>query len=259
MKKVSISGVITKSILLLIITIITMAVTFTMTGGLVFVGWAGLFTAIALGFMQHAALSMCRRATDGLTAFLSAVAFSMLMGVFAINSLSVGVYFIDLFADVDIQMVQEAASIAFFTVFAVTVGIVVFIPNIVRQLQSGVSQKAISIGSKVMKGLAGFFIAMSVLYAVSFIFALFGFDGLYLMVVEMFYGVSLLSIFISLLAVVMTSVYLFTTIFMIAASIGNEPKIREWSLSATFVHSAIQVFIEVFKLVLKILARSRRD
>lgn len=259
MKNVTLSGVILKIVMLLLITIVAMSITLSFTGGFVFVGWAGFFGAIILGVAQYKALSISTKSDDGLTVMLAAIIFSILTGVFAINAIVVGTYFISMYAEVDALMIGQAASIAFFTVFAVTIGLVVFMPSIVNSIQSGVNPKAISVGSKIVKAFAGFFIGISVLSMLGYILALLGMPGLYSAIIELFYGVSLFSIFISFIGVLMSAFYMFTAIFMIGNSIGNEAKIREWSLAAYFVHAAIQVFVEVFKLALKILARSRRD
>ncbi len=177
------------------------------------------------------------------------------LGLFIGNALIFAVMFITYYANgaVDPQMINTALQISAMATFIAIVGGTIMLPRL------SMSGPTIKFFNNVAKLLVGLTLATFILWITGLILSIFGLyfvlDALY----QMLYGLGPISIIFSILVVIAA---IFAYLVMLARAkmaIGNEPRHLEYFYSMLLVNSIARVYVEIFKLVLKILAASNRN
>ncbi len=214
-----------------------------------------IFVTIVLSFIWMA-LYRALRASKGfiLDLFIFVIACGFL-GLFIANSLIFAVYFIGYYAQgsVDVLMVYQALKIASVATFIAITGGTLVLPKLSMQ------GRTIRLFGNFAKILVGLSMATFFLWIIGLILSIFGLTFILDALYNMLYGIGPISIVLSVI-VVLASV--FTYLVMLARAkmaVGNEPKHLEYFYAMLLVNAIARVYVEVFKLVLKILAARNRD
>ncbi len=178
------------------------------------------------------------------------------IGLFTSNSLIFAVYFISYYANgaVDATMVMDALQIASMATFIAILGGTLALPKL------KMDGYAIKFFNNIVTILIFLSMATFIMWIVGIILAIFNITFVYEALLQMTYGLGAVSIFFSII-IVFGALFSYLVILSRAkmAIRNNEPKHLEYFYATMLVNAIIRVYIEVFKLVLKLLAASNRD
>lgn len=194
-------------------------------------------------------------ATDHGTVFnyITYVITSAFAGLFLGNALIVAVLIIGYYAEIDNEMVLLALQITTGATFIAVIGGVVALP---RLNMEGRSIKFFRNATILLVSLT---FVSGIMWIVGYILSIFGFDFILNLYYQLVYGLGPISIFFSVLAIIAAEFLFLISLARAKYAVGREPKHMEFFYSIILVNAIIRIYVEIFKLVLKILARSRRD
>ncbi len=246
METVKLKGILTKSIVFAIVTLVTL-IYFLVNVGPFLVGWTGLFLSIILGFVYYFIYKALSKPdlSDGAGWGLGILG-SFLIGALAGNSLWViTIYASALFA-VNLELVFQALALALIATIVIAVGGIAALPLLQKKSFKG--------GSKVFAIIAMMLFGYSIISFIAFFFALIGLPGLWTLIVQLTFGNGILAILFSLIAVIFAGFLYLKTIAIIADAIDIAHKNKEYFLSLLLINAIINLFIELFRLFLKLLS-----
>ncbi len=183
-------------------------------------------------------------------AFLNLLFFilaSIFSGIFLANSLIVITNVVSYYGSVDIEVVKSALKIAGLATFIAVIGSILVLPKI--KLTQGVVRFANNAATIVLAlALVSFlmYIIGNILAALKIYFLL----NLY---GEFFYGVGPISIFFSIFCVILAQILFLGTLAFVKNGVSKTPKHQEYYLSIVLVNGILELYVEIFRLVLKIL------
>ncbi|MGL5021309.1 MAG: hypothetical protein ACRC5R_04760 [Mycoplasmatales bacterium] len=253
-KKVSTIGIILKSILGIII-VFTVAMPKILTGEILFSGIMGFISVIILGILWYAlfrALMVNRGTIINLVLYMLTCG---LLGLFFSNTISISIYYVNFFSDgaVDPNLVNQALIITAFATMIAVIGGVMMLPKI------KLDGKTAKIGRNMLAVLSAVSLGWIVLFVIGLVLSLFGATWLLNGIYNMMFGVGFFSIGISILMVLFAEILFLSSAARVKTMIGTEDKYLEYFGAMVLVNAVIQIFGEIFKLVLKILASKNKD
>ncbi|MGL5021427.1 MAG: hypothetical protein ACRC5R_05360 [Mycoplasmatales bacterium] len=250
-KKVSTKGIILKSILGIII-VFTVAMPKILAGEILFSGIMGFMTIILLGILWYGlfrSLMINRGEIVNLVVYMLTCG---VLGLFFSQTISVSIYYINFYSDgaVDPILVNQALIITAFATMIAVIGGIIVLPKIkLNGKKAKVGKNIIAILSAISLG----WVAISIIAVVlSFVGATWLLNALY----SMIFGIGFFSIGISILMVLFAEILFLASAATVKKMIGTEDKYMEYFGAMILVNAIIQIFEEIFQLVLKILARN---
>ena len=254
MKTVTGFGIILKSLIGIII-VFAVAMPRILAGEILFQGLMGLLLVVVLGilwFVVFRSLMVDKGPIVNLIVYMFAC---FLLGLFFSNTIAVSIYYISFYANgaVDAQLISQALTLAAFATMVAVVGGIIVLPRI------KLTGKVARIGLNLMPIFSAILIGYGILYFIAFILALFGATGLLNALMGLVFGIGNLSIGLSVIAVLFAEALFLASAARVKMMIGTEPKYLEYYGAVIIVNAVIQIFVEIFKLVLKILARRNQN
>lgn len=179
---------------------------------------------------------------------------SAFAGLFLGNALIFAVLIIGSYApELDITQVTSALQIAAGATFIAVIGGVVAMPKL------KMDGKAIKFFRNVSILLITLTFVSGIMWIIGFIFSIFGLNFILDLYYQLIYGLGPISIFFSILAILAAEFLFLISLARSKYAVGREPKHMEYFYSIILVNAIIRIYVEIFKLVLKILANSNRD
>ncbi|MFV0247002.1 MAG: hypothetical protein ACK5HS_03620 [Mycoplasmatales bacterium] len=265
MNSLSYRGITIKSIVGVIVALY-FAITNLLSGDL-FLGFlyhGSFFTMFFLGILVSIVLAMIwfaisRFLLTSKNEILNLIVFlfgAFLIGSFLGNTLILAVMFAAYYSQgaIDIETVYSALQIATMATFiAVFAGIFV-LPKVKLQ------QRSVKFIQNFMLFIIAIGFITGILYLVGLFFAIFGFDGLLLMLNQLFFGIGPISIFFSILFVIFAELMFVQTISIVKYAVESkeQDKSKEYFYSLMVTGAVVRIYGEIFKLVIKLLANSNR-
>ncbi len=176
---------------------------------------------------------------------------NIMLGLSFGNSFWVIVYYMNMFASSNINPVLISTAV----IYAALATITATIGGTILSLR--MDSFKITNSSKIMKImriLCICFIGYIVIYLISFILALLGFEELFYLLMSVAYGYGWLSIIFSIIGTMFAS-FLFLAIIeeVISLEYKNYDKASEYGAGALLAQGMINLFLELFKLILRLL------
>lgn len=170
MNTVSLKGILSKSIIFAIVTIVTLLYFLTKVGPFL-IGWTGLFLSIILGFVYYFIYKTLSKPdlSDGAGWGLGIFG-SFLIGALAGNSLWVIVIYSSQLFTVNPTLIFQALALALMATIVIAVGGIAALPLLQKKGFKG--------GSKVFAVIAMMLFGYSIISFIAFFFALIGLPGL---------------------------------------------------------------------------------
>lgn len=214
---------------------------------------ASILVSVVLGIIWsvlYRSLANIRGKIAGILCFVLA---SILTGLFLGNSLIVAVMIISYYGSLNANDVVFALQITSGATFIAVLGGILALPTL------KLNGKAIKLFENLAKILMFLALASGIMWIVGMIFAMFGLHSLLDLFYTMFYGIGPLSLIISGIFIILAEAMFLLTLGRIKVAVGKEPKHMENFYSMILVNAIIRLYVEIFKFVLKIIARSKRD
>lgn len=224
-----------------------------MSGG----GFSAFFGAIIFmilaGIIWFALLKMLKTDHGPVLNTIIFAATSAFAGLFFANSLIVTVSWTTTYSNIsDPQIVIDAIKIASIATFAAVIGGILMLPRI------SMTGKTAKIMQNIAKIALAMILGSTIIFIIGMFFALFGMYGILDIYGNMLYGSSSFSILFSLLFVFIAEAMFIGMLGLVKHQVENgAKKHEEYFLAIILVNAIIRLFVEIFRLVLKILARSR--
>ncbi len=174
-------------------------------------------------------------------------------GIFMANSLIVATNVISYYGELDVDTIKSALKIAGLVTFIAVFAGVMILPRI---KMTGKTVKFARNAAVIVAALA---LSSFVLYIVGNILALFGATFLLDLYWNTLYGVGPFSIILSIFFVFLAEVLFLGVLAGVKYSVGKSPKHYEYFLAISLVNGILELYVEIFKLILKLMARNRRD
>lgn len=178
---------------------------------------------------------------------------SAFAGLFLGNALIFAVIIIGSYAQVDITMVMSALSITTGATFIAVLGGIIALPKLHME------GRAIKFFRNVSILMVSLLFISGIMWLIGMIFSIFGLTFILDLYYEMVYGLGPVSIFFSILAIIGAEFMFLISLARSKYAVGREPEHMEYFYSIILVNAIIRIYVEIFKLVLKLLARSNRD
>ncbi len=215
--------------------------------------FASIATSIVLGIIWFTLYNGLR--TDHGTVFnwILYIITSLFAGLFLGNALIFAVVFVSYYAELDATMVKMAFEIATFGTFVAVIGGVLALPRL------KLDGKAIKFFKNVATILIFLSFASFILWIIGMFFLIFGNHFILNFLYETLYGVGPISIGLSILAVLAAEFMFLIVLARAKYAIDKEPKHMEFYYSIILVNAIIRIYVELFKVALKILAAKNRD
>lgn len=186
--------------------------------------------------------------------FITYVVTSAFSGLFLGNSLIIAVLLVGMYVDgLSPELVMSAVEITTGATFIAVIGGVIAIP---RLKMDGPSLKFFRNVSILLISLT---FVSGIMWIIGYIFSMFGLTFILDLYYQLIYGLGPVSIMISILAIIFAEFMFLVTLGRSKYAVGREPKHMEYFYSIILVNAIIQIYVEVFKLVLKLLARNNQD
>lgn len=213
-----------------------------------------IFVTIILGIIW---VTLYKTLTKDHGPIFNAITFavtSAFAGLFLGNALIFAVIIIGYYApDIDVEMVLTALQITTGATFIAVVGGVIALPKL------RMDGPAIKFFNNVAILLVALTFVSGITFFVGYLFHIFGFDFILDLYYSLVYGLGPVSIFFSILAVLGAEFMFLITLARSKMAVGKEPKHMEYFYSIILVNAIIRIYVEIFKLVLKLLASKNRD
>lgn len=179
---------------------------------------------------------------------------SAFAGLFLGNALLVAVLMIGLYATgIDINTVYSALQITTGATFIAVVGGVIAMPRL------KMDGTAIKFFRNVSILLVTLTFVSGIIWIIGVFFSIFGLRFILDIYYQFVYGLGPVSIFFSVLAIIAAEFLFLISLARSKYAIGREPKHMEYFYSIILVNAIIRIYVEIFKLVLKVLANKNRD
>lgn len=180
---------------------------------------------------------------------------TVLAGQFMGNALIFAVYFIDYYAGgISTTLVNQALVITFMATIISVVGTIILLPMLKE------NQKFISFGQNILKITAVLALSSFIIWIVGMILAIFSIDFVLNYYYALFYGMGPIAFIFNILAIFVAEFFLMATIATVKYEIriGN-PKHLEYAYAMSLINAIVKVYVEIFKLVLRVLASQDQD
>lgn len=180
---------------------------------------------------------------------------TVLAGQFMGNALIFAVYFIDYYAGgISTTLVNQALVITFMATIISVVGAIILLPMLKE------NQKFISFGQNILKITAVLALSSFIIWIVGMILAIFSIDFVLNYYYALFYGMGPIAFIFNILAIFVAEFFLMATIATVKYEIriGN-PKHLEYAYAMSLINAIVKVYVEIFKLVLRVLASQDQD
>lgn len=183
------------------------------------------------------------------------IATSIFAGLFLGNALIFAVMFIGYYANgsIDMNTVVIALQTAAVATFVAVIGGILALP---RLKMDGMAIKFFKNVSIIIMFLA---LASGILWIVGMIFSIFGLDFILNLLYQTIYGLGPISLALSILAILAAEFMFLIVLARSKYAIGREPKHMEFYYSIILVNAIIRIYVEIFKFVLKVIARNQRN
>lgn len=179
---------------------------------------------------------------------------SAFAGLFLGNALIFAVAIIGSYApELDLEMVASALKITTGATFIAVIGGVIAMPRLKMDGQAIKFFRNVSILLITLTFVSG------IMWIIGFIFNIFGISFILDLYYQLVYGLGPVSIFFSVLAILASEFLFLISLARSKYAVGREPKHMEYFYSIILVNAIIRIYVEIFKLVLKLLANSNRD
>ncbi len=179
---------------------------------------------------------------------------SAFAGLFLGNALIFAVVIIGSYAqDLDLAMVYSALQITTGATFIAVIAGVIAMPRLKMDGPALKFFRNVSILLVTLTFVSG------IMWIIGYIFSIFGITFILDLYYQLVYGLGPISIFFSVLAIIGAEFLFLITLARSKYAVGREPKHMEYFYSIILVNAIIRIYVEIFKLVLKILANSNRD
>lgn len=186
--------------------------------------------------------------------FLTFVVTSAFTGLFLGNSLIIAVLIIGSYAEgLSPELIMSAIEITTGATFIAVIGGVLALP---RLKMDGPSIKFFRNVSILLISLT---FVSGIMWIVGYIFSMFGLNFILELYYQLIYGLGPVSIIISIFAIIFAEFMFLVTLGRSKLAVGREPKHMEYYYSIILVNAIVQIYVEIFKLVLKILAKNNDD
>lgn len=215
----------------------------------------GLIMTMAIGavwMVLYRSLYKDKGAILNLAVFLIC---AILAGQFMGNALIFAVYFIDYYAGgISTTLVNQALVITFMATIISVVGAIILLPMLKE------NQKFISFGQNILKITAVLALSSFIIWIVGMILAIFSIDFVLNYYYALFYGMGPIAFIFNILAIFVAEFFLMATIATVKYEIriGN-PKHLEYAYAMSLINAIVKVYVEIFKLVLRVLASQDQD
>ncbi|WOO87061.1 hypothetical protein RZE82_08080 [Mollicutes bacterium LVI A0039] len=182
-------------------------------------------------------------------AFILTSAFA---GLFLGNALIVAVIITGYYADIDFEMVMSALMISSGATFIAVVGGVVALP---RLKMDGPALKFFRNASILLVSLT---FVSGIMWLLGYFLNMFGITFILELYYQLVYGLGPVSIAFSIICILAAEFLFLVTLARSKMAVGNEPKHMEFFYAIILVNAVIRIYVEIFKLVLKILAKNNK-
>lgn len=221
-------------------------------------GFAFLFMSLAvtvvLGFIWMILYRTLAKDHGPVFNLITYVVTSAFAGLFLGNALIFAVIIIGSYASgLDITTIYTALQITTGATFIAVVGGVVALPKL---KMDGKALKFFHNASILLITLT--FIS-GIMWIIGFVFSIFGITFILDLYYQLVYGLGPISIFFSVLAIILAEFLFLIVLARSKYAVGREPKHMEYYYSIILVNAIIRIYVEIFKLVLKLLALKNRD
>ncbi len=260
--KVSMSGLIIKTLVGVMIAFF-IAIPNLMNGKLFlkwmykFDGFSYLFivlgVTIVLGIIWATLYRMLRKDLGFVMNWIVFIATSAFAGLFLGNALIFAVLFIYSYSALNAMDVVNALRITTFATFIAVIGGVVALPRL------KLDGPAIKFFKNISTLLVTLTFVSGIIWSIGYIFHIFGMDFILKLFYSAIYGLGPISMILSVLAIIGAEFMFLIVLSRSMLAIGKEPKHMEYYYSIILVNAIIRIYIEIFKLVLKIIANASRD
>lgn len=213
---------------------------------------APLFITIILGIVWYTLFMLLQKDKGPVLNVVIFVITCVLEGLFLGNALVISTFYISYYAeDLSLSTVYSALAIATVGTLISVVGALFVVSTF--DLENG----KFPVLKNIFKIVWILAISSAIAWGIAFILNLFGLSAFYEMLIEAFYGLGPISIIISIVAVFIAEFLLLATLAAVKKMINTSPPHLEYFAAMTIVISIVRVYLEIFKLTLKLLARSR--
>lgn len=210
-----------------------------------------LFT-IVIGIIWFALFKALAKDKGVVLNWIIYVVTMILLGLFFGNSLIVAAHWISYYGNISEEMLQTAVRLAgLATFFAVISGIIV-LPKI--KMNERTAKIATNLGMLV----AALALVQFVMIVLGLFLSIFGITFIWDIYGSIFYGANLLSIILTFITSIVAVGIFVGVLGAVKYQIARAPKHMEFYFSALLVNGLIRIYIELFKLILKIMARRNR-
>lgn len=221
-------------------------------------GFSHLFLAIAitviLGFVWSALYRTLSTDHGPVFNLITYVVTSAFAGLFLGNSLIIATIIIGSYmSNLDINAVFSALQITTGATFIAVVGGVIALPKLKME------GKAIKFFHNTSILLFALTFAGGMMYIVGYFLHLIGLDFILNLYYQFVYGLGPISLVFSLVTIVFAEFLFLLTLARSKYAVGREPKHMEYFYSIVLVNAIIRIYVEIFKFVLKIIARNSDD
>lgn len=177
------------------------------------------------------------------------------LGLFIANSLIFAVIFIGFYANgaVDANMILQALQITTVATFIAIVGGTLVLPSL------KFTGPSIRIFNNLARLLVGLALATFILWIIGTILAIFHLTFILEAMYKLIYGIGPLSIVLSIIVVIAALASYLIILSRAKMAVDSEAKHLEYYYSMLLVNAIARVYVEVFKLVLKILAAANKN
>ena len=224
-------------------------------GEILYSGFMGIFVAIALGIMWYMLFSSLAVDKGFLVNFLVYTLSCVMLGWFFSHTIVVSIYYISFYGKeyFDVSIVNQALAITSVATMVAVLGGIFVLTRIT--LTDSVS----TIGMNFIAIFAALTIGYILLFGIAFILSIFGLTFLFNALTGLIFGVGLISIGISIIMVIFAEMLFLAALARVKMMIGNDPKYLEYMGAMILVNAVVQIFVELFKLVLKLLIVLQND
>jgi len=178
-----------------------------------------------------------------------------MLGWFFSHTILVSVFYINFYGAqyFDVTIVEQALAITSVATMVAVLGGIFVLPRIT------LTDRIATIGMNFMAIFAALTIGYVLLFGISFILSIFGLTFLFQALTGLIFGVGPISIGLSIMMVIFAEMLFLAALARVKMMIGNDPKFLEYMGAMILVNAVVQIFVELFKLVLKLLIVLQND
>lgn len=177
---------------------------------------------------------------------------SVLSGLFLANSIIVAISWISTYGNVNGEIISYAINLTSLLTFVGVFAGILILPKI------KMTHKTIKFAKNASLIVMGLAMASFIMVALGLLFAFLGMPQILQMWGSIFYGTGPISIIISLFGVFFAEILFLGTLAFVKRGIETVPKYQEYYLSIVMVNGVLRLYVEIFKLVLKVLAATNK-